>query len=237
VIHDVAIVNATALPIYVDVGDLVNITVIVENQGTATETFNVTVYRASAVIGTKTVQNLVAGARKVLVFTWDTTEVGEEVYSSPEYTKEYIITAEASTVPGETETWNNISWSRIEVSAPYYIEVIPKNTVDPTLMSGKNYTVAIYTTCNRTDIWGWEFTLTYNHHVLHGVEVANGDLITTDKYESARFLPGTFNNTGGKLGFTMAFLFFIPPDKPPKVSGPGTLAYVTFKVVGTGTLT
>jgi len=123
------------------------------------------------------------------------------------------------------------------VSADVYpvIYVKPATTVDPTLTPGKNYTVSIYTDYNGSDIWGWEFDLTYNPLVLHGIEVTNGDLITTAKDPSALFLPGTFDNIAGELTKTANAFFLTEPGDPlPVTSGPGTLANVTFEVVGTG---
>jgi hypothetical protein len=60
--------------------------------------------------------------------------------------------------------------------------------------------------------------------------VTNGDLITGG---DADFIPGAFNNTAGTTEITGAsFFYFVPP--PPVTSGPGTLANVTFRVVGYG---
>jgi PKD repeat protein len=50
------------------------------------------------VIGTKTVTNLAPGGRVTMIFTWNTTDV------TP---KNYVIWAEASVVPGETDRANN----------------------------------------------------------------------------------------------------------------------------------
>jgi len=114
------------------------------------------------------------------------------------------------------------------------IMVVPAITEDPTLTPGKNFTISIKTDYNGTDIQAYQFTLSYNPNVLHGVEVTNGDLITTDEHPSATFMPGTFDNTEGTLSLTGAFFFFIV--KPaPITSGPGILANVTFTVVGYGT--
>ena len=125
----------------------------------------------------------------------------------------------------------NTTWvSGVEYPA-IYIE--PASIVD-TLTPGNNFTLSIYTDYNGTDIWSYEFTLTYNPNVLQGVEVTNGDLITEAKHDSARFNPGTFNNTLGKLSLTVAYFLFT--DRPvPLTYGPGTLANVTFTVVGKGT--
>jgi hypothetical protein len=83
-------------------GDLVNITVVVENQGTATETFNVAAYydveNPSYLIETpKTLQALEPGATTSITFIWNTTEIEGT----------YFILATASIVPSETDTEDN----------------------------------------------------------------------------------------------------------------------------------
>jgi len=47
------------------------------------------------------------------------------------------------------------------------------------------------------------------------------------------FEPGTFDNTAGELSLTVGFFYDLFPP-PPMVSGPGTLANITFTVVGLG---
>jgi hypothetical protein len=96
-----------------------------------------------------------------------------------------------------------------------------------------NYTIAVYTDYSGSDVWGWEFGLTFNPSILQGLEVANGDLITTQKDPLARFVPGAFDNVLGILSGAAGFFNPISPP-PPTTSGPGTLAYVRFGVVGTG---
>jgi PKD repeat protein len=113
------------------------------------------------------------------------------------------------------------------------IYVEPDSTVDPNLTVGMLYTVSIKTDYTGSDIWGWQLSLTYNPSILEGYELANGDLITKDKNPFADFIPGTFNNTLGELSKTSAYFFFMVPP-PYLTSGPGTLANVTFRVVGIG---
>ena len=117
-------------------------------------------------------------------------------------------------------------------SPAIYIE--PATTVNSTLTPDKNYTISIKTDYNGTDIQSWQFTLSYNPDILHGVSVTNGDLITKEKDSSAQFLPGAFDNTAGTLSLTAAFFFFFEPAPAPITYGPGTLANVTFTVVGVG---
>ena len=113
-----------------------------------------------------------------------------------------------------------------------YIMVKPVKTLNSTYTVNSNYTVSIYTNYNTSlgsDAYMWQFHLTFNSSILEGLEVKNGDLITTAKHSSATFVPGTFNNTKGKLSLTKAYFYHISPP-PFRTSGPGTLAYVTFRV-------
>ncbi len=229
---DIAVISVTPFPTSVELGELVNITVVVENQGDETETFNVTVYYDTTTIGTQNVLGLAASANTSLTFTWDTGDVWIDtlVGAVP-----YKIKAVASTVLGETDTADNtlVSPNRVRVVKSPHIAVFPHSTVNPSLTIGTTYTVSIKTDYNGSDVTGWQFTLEYNPNVLHGVEVTNGDLITEDKDLSARFMKGTFDNTAGKLSLTGANFFFVS-EPAPLTSGPGTLVNVTFEVVGVG---
>ncbi len=230
--HDVAVISVTPDPAWVEVGELLNITVVVENQGAGSETFNVTAYHDTTAIETQSVANLASGTNTTLIFNWNTTDLFYYLVWHP---GTYTVSAVASTVPGETDTEDNtlVSLTRVRVSRDPYVAVAPHCTVDPALTPNQNYTVSIRTDYNGTDVWGWTLTLSYNPTVLEGIEVVNGDLITTDKHPDALFEAGDFNNTLGKLKLTMAFFYYI--TKPvPLTSGPGTLANVTFRVVGTG---
>jgi len=113
----------------------------------------------------------------------------------------------------------------------------PAIYVEPQLIQGSDYivgtlfTVAIKTDYNGPDVTAYQLTLSYDPNILRGVEVTNGDLITTDKYPDAKFLAGPFDKVAGKLSLTVAFF-----DTEGEVTfGPGTLAKVTFKPVGIGT--
>ncbi len=113
-----------------------------------------------------------------------------------------------------------------------YIMVLPEATVDSTLTSGY-YNISIYTNYPDSDIWQWQFELTFDPAVLQGVQVRNGDLITAAKDSSASFAAGEFDNTLGELSLTGA-LFANGGGTPFTTSGPGTLAYVDFTVIGRG---
>jgi outer membrane protein assembly factor BamB len=74
-----------------------NVTVVVENQGTRAETFNVTTYASTIEIGKQEI-TLAAGANTTLEFNWSLTSVAEGTYT---------IRAEADVLYGEIDTADN----------------------------------------------------------------------------------------------------------------------------------
>jgi len=98
--HDVAVnsVNASPLNVVRPPDTTVTITVVVQNNGNVAETFDVTAKAGSMTVGTKTVTSLAPGATAMLTYALDTSTVPDG---------SYLITATASTVPGETNTANN----------------------------------------------------------------------------------------------------------------------------------
>jgi len=105
VYHDVAVTSVTPSPTQAYVGEMVNITVVAENQGISTETFNVTArYENTTLgifetVGTQEVTSLAPEQNVVLTFTWNTSDAQPCVY--------YTIKAEASIVPGEIDLTDN----------------------------------------------------------------------------------------------------------------------------------
>ena len=97
-VHDVAITNVTISATEVYVGQVINITVAAKNEGTAPETFSVTVYYNTTSVETKMVKNMLPGSETTLTFSWNTVGVTPG---------NYIISAQASIVPGETDKNDN----------------------------------------------------------------------------------------------------------------------------------
>jgi hypothetical protein len=81
-------------------GETVNITVTVQNSGIYTESFNVTAFYGDNVIETKNVTDLAAATQRNLTCSWNTTSVQPCI--------NYTIKAEASLVPDESDTTNNV---------------------------------------------------------------------------------------------------------------------------------
>jgi hypothetical protein len=70
--HDIAVVNITTSAPYAYPGRMVDITVVVRNNGNVSETFDVTVFRNSTPIETLPVPNLDPEENATLVFHWNT---------------------------------------------------------------------------------------------------------------------------------------------------------------------
>jgi subtilisin family serine protease len=100
VLRDVAVTDVAVSDTVIYVGDTVDITVTVQNVGGAVESFNVTVFYNSTAIEEQQVSALAVGASEVLTFIWDT--------STAQPCSNYTIKAEASSVPQESNTVNNV---------------------------------------------------------------------------------------------------------------------------------
>jgi thermitase len=99
-VHDVAVTDVAVSSNIVYQGWIVDVNVTAANFGNATENFMVTLYYDSTVIATQNVLNLEPNATLTLSFNWNTTNVP--------CCHNYTMNAVASTVPGETNTDNNI---------------------------------------------------------------------------------------------------------------------------------
>ena len=109
VVHDVAVLSVTPSTTWVYQGNTINIYVEVKNEGTESETFTVTAYYNSTIIGTQTVKNL-APTTTTITFNWNTTGV------SP---AEYVISATAGPIEDEDDlTDNTLEDGTIQVRIP-----------------------------------------------------------------------------------------------------------------------
>jgi len=99
-LHDVAIVKIEASTTQTYPGHNVTITVVATNYGHTKENFTVTVYHNQTKVGSFQVVNLSAGQNMTLTFQWNTTDAVAG--------QKYVLKAEASTVPYEAKTSNNL---------------------------------------------------------------------------------------------------------------------------------
>jgi parallel beta-helix repeat protein len=98
-VHDLAVISVVTSDDAVYQGQTVNITVVVRNEGTVTENFNVTARYFNRPIGTQQVTNLTRLKTKTILFNWNTTSVPTGF--------SYEISAEAQPVASETDKLDN----------------------------------------------------------------------------------------------------------------------------------
>jgi len=118
-------------------------------------------------------------------------------------------------------------------SPAIYISPAYVQTEDPESAIGTNYTFSVLTDYDGSDVWGFEFDITYNATVLEGREVVNGGLIN-ETVGTTMWDPGTFNNTEGTLTAVGNGFYTASGGTPPLTSGPGILANITFTVLDCG---
>jgi predicted lipoprotein with Yx(FWY)xxD motif len=124
---DVAVTSVNVSPITVLPGNPVHVNATVQNLGGSAETFNVTTYANSHIIGVQKVA-LNSGSSQTLFFTWNTTG-----YSQGDYN----VSAVASTVPGETNTTNNAKAAANIVTILYNGHDVTVTRVDTAKDSGR----------------------------------------------------------------------------------------------------
>jgi len=211
--HDVAVSGITVSPTQAQRGTLVEITVNVTNKGSTSESFNVSLTLNSAPLQTLPILNLDSGAERSLAFHWNTTEAASA---------NYLIKAEAGPVAEETNTTDNtlthIAYVRTKPTGQARAYVSPQNS---STTVGQDFAVNI-SVSNATDLYGWEFKLSWNNTILHLLNVTEGSFL---KSVGATFFTHNLNATDQHIIVDCTRLVDLP-----EVSGNGVLATVTFHV-------
>ncbi len=96
--RDIAITNISTSKTIVEQGYFVFINITVENQGSYTETVNVTTYYDESPIGTQTLITLTSGSSTTLTALWNITDIAKG---------NYTIKAHITPLPYETDTTDN----------------------------------------------------------------------------------------------------------------------------------
>jgi hypothetical protein len=107
--HDVILSGLTLSSEDVNQGDSLLIEVVVSNNGTVTETFNVSATYDGVLIGEQNVTSLMAGKNQTLTFNWDTSNVGGGNHN---------VTATVTPVLGQTDLNNTSKSANVQVIAP-----------------------------------------------------------------------------------------------------------------------
>jgi len=124
-VRDVAIVSVAPSATSIVTGEPVNISVIVKNEGSNAETFNVTAYADGNVtvigdeilIGTQHLDNLVSGNWTTITFTWNTSGFPDDTYT---------ISAVASVLLGEIDIEDNTCINGAVAISSMPIYVVPR---------------------------------------------------------------------------------------------------------------
>jgi hypothetical protein len=161
--HDIAIINVIPSTTTAVAGTSVPINVTVKNEGSVTETLNVTAYYDNNKIGTQTVTNLVPEVTTTLTFNWNTSTLLAGTYT---------IKATASTVPGEIDTADNTYVDGIirivELCQPFTIIVLPDT---------QYYSESYPTIFDNQTQWIVDNVASMNIlFVLHEGDIANNDV-------------------------------------------------------------
>lgn len=165
--RDVAAISQAVNATEVEQGKKVNITVIVRNYGTSSETFDVTVYFGPTVIGIQTVTQLPAGQNKTLYFIWDTALVPPGTYT---------ITAFADSAGVITEMNEDDNWctapSTVTVKV-HDVAAISQTTNTTLVEQGKwvRIDVAVKNLGNFTETF--DVTVYYDSNIIDTKTVSN----------------------------------------------------------------
>jgi len=148
--HDVAVISVIASPTITTAGNIVSISISVQNQGGFAETFNITIYANAQVVGIQLI-SMSSGPSTTIPFTWDTTGFGKG---------EYAISASASTVLGEVDIADNNKTAGDKVAIlsnghdVAVISVIPSQTI-----IGQGYCTSINVTVKDYGPYGENFNI------------------------------------------------------------------------------
>jgi len=215
-VHNIAVANVSLPFSKIVSGEAIPINVTVANKGTVPESFNVTVYRNGTLIEARSVYELTEGSNVTLIYIWNTSTV---------LPGDYLIKAEASVVPGETDVEDNfLIYGKVRIYPKPVVEI------QPSFLQFKveaDFKIGVWI-ANVTNLSHFELTLRYNSSLLYIEEV-----IVCDEY--GMFLKGPYSSgtiyndaRNGKLDVSLSQ----SPEATP-VNGSGQLANIKIKIIKT----
>lgn len=164
-VHDVAVTNIEA-PSWVLQGDNVSVGVSVANQGGYNESFDVTLTDTSAgvQIGFPQTISLNTEASTTVSFDWDTAGA---------YLGDHILLAEASTVPGETDTADNTMTTTVTVKEPVHDVAVIAMDAPSEAYQGDSVSVSVTVENQGTYAETTTVTLTDTTDTSDGVQIGS----------------------------------------------------------------
>lgn len=169
-------------------GQIVNIDVVVKNEGNYTETFNVTAYYDDNIIETKTVTDLAPLAETTITFSWDTIGLAPDV--------NYTIKAEASVIPGETNITDNVL-----IDGTVRIKTVAVKTVELVACNQTGYPVSSFQVGSTAS-----FKVTVNYTASGSEDV----LMTINVYDADGATMGVSSFQGPIAQGTSVFILGLP---------------------------
>jgi len=187
-IHDVAITNLSFSNNNPAQGDSVAITVVAQNNGTVAEsTFDVKVSNGTTLIGTQTVTNLAAGENKTLTFNWNTA-------GAP--TGANTITANATSVPSETNLGNNVKTGTVNVQPIRHdVGITSLSFSNNSPKQGDSIVITVVVKNNGTATEN-----AFDVKVSNGTTLIGTQTVTSLAVGDTKSLTYSWNTTGSPLG-------------------------------------
>lgn len=192
-LHDVAVIAVRPERQSVFIGEEVEVHVRVKNLGNATQSFNVTLYYDSTSTGTAMVHLLAPNAEQILLFEWNTSNVG---------VGNYTLKAHAEPVPGETNLENNwftngvVEVKELLPSIIHDIAVIRLSANTTEVGAGENVTIDA-TVQNLGDVpESFNLTIYYDANLVQTITIEslapNTTLLLTTMWNTKNVEPGTY---------------------------------------------
>jgi len=192
-VHDVAVIAVQPGRQSVFIGEEVEVQVRVKNYGNATESFNVTLYYDSTPIGSATVYSLAPDAEQILLFEWNTSDIG---------VGNYTLRAHAEPVPGETDLENNwfidgaVEVKELQPSVTHDIAVIWLSANTTEVSAGENVTIDAMVLNLGEVSESFNVTVYYDAHLIQTITVEslapNATLSFTTTWNTKNVEPGTY---------------------------------------------
>ena len=213
VTHNVAVTGIAVSSAQVQRGDSVNITVTLKNEGSVSESFNVSLYLNSSLLEMRPVTDLGSNGEESVMFNWDTSTAASA---------DYVVMGEATPVVGEMNVTDNVLTDVVRVtSRPMGLAVVFVNPQNSSAAVGQDFAINVNVS-NVADLYGWEFKLGWNSTILHLQNVTEGSFL---KNMGATFFTYNLNSTGPHIVVDCTRLVDLP-----EASGSGILSTVTFHV-------
>ncbi|MGB9693724.1 MAG: NosD domain-containing protein, partial [Fervidobacterium sp.] len=214
--HDLAIINIVSSHSIVNQGDSLTLNVTIINKGDFTEAFNLTVYANTTVIGIETITDLPIRIAATFSFTWNTTGF---------VTGNYTISANATTVEGETHTDDNTCTDGTVTVKGEIHDVAIVNVTFSKQTPSVNETIFIYVTVENRGTFTETFDASVNYTLLFDPLIGT-QTITLEPEESIILNFTWAPNATGRYEIK-AYASEIPDDVNPSDNTKITYLYVS----------